>query len=98
MYCILLQLSLTTVSSSPKTGEFLPIFKSLLEEAGQISEALGTEDRKSVEHWITAATSAGEFPTKDLDGLLVPKTYIAESRCTAADVAVFGSLQSYIVR
>ena len=97
------QLSLTSSSRSPKSGEFLEIFKSLLDHAGTTSEALGntkadSSDRQSIEEWLRLATSLEPLPMEQLDLHLSNKTYIADGKLTAADVAVFGALHSYIVR
>lgn len=95
------ELSLTTASSSPKSGSFLSIFKSLLESTGQSSDALGSskagsDDKKAVEKWAEAATSNAELAIKELDEHLKNKMFVGEGRLTAADVAVFANLQGYM--
>lgn len=80
----------------------MPIFKTLLQEAGQVDVAFGaqkedSEERKNIEKWIEASTSGQDVPVKDLDEHLKNKTYIAGNKLTAADVAVFGALNTYIV-
>lgn len=80
----------------------MPIFKTLLQEAGQVDVAFGalkedSEERQSIEKWIEASTSGQEVSIKDLDEQLKNKTFIAGNKLTAADVAVFGALNTYIV-
>jgi aminoacyl tRNA synthase complex-interacting multifunctional protein 1 len=89
-------------NSAQGTTGFLPIFQTLLQEAGQVDVAFGahkegSEERKSIEKWIEASTSGQDLPVKELDEHLKNKTYIAGSKLTAADVAVFGALNTYIV-
>ena len=104
------QLSLTLPSSSPKTDskDFLSIFKSLLESAGQTLSAFpATAGTADAENWIAQATDLrgaakeGEAPmdVKALDGHLKTRTYVAgASAISAADVAVYGALAGYMVR
>jgi len=65
------------------------------QELGGQNEA----DEKEVIGWIER-TSLGslvnENNLKDLDTLLIPKTYIATSYVTAADVALYGELHPFI--
>lgn len=91
----------SSANAAQGTG-FLPIFKTLLQEAGQVDVAFGaqkedSEERKSIEKWIEASTSGKEVPIRELDEQLKNKTYIAGNKLTAADVAVFGALNTYIV-
>lgn len=81
----------------------MPIFKTLLQEAGQVDVAFGahkeeSEERKNIEKWIEASTSGQQVPLKELDEQLKNKTYIAGNKLTAADVAVFGALNTYIAQ
>jgi aminoacyl tRNA synthase complex-interacting multifunctional protein 1 len=74
----------------------------LLEQAGQVDVAFaahkeGSEERKTVEKWIEAATSGQDLPLKELDEHLKNKTYIAGSKLTAADIAVFGAVNTHVV-
>lgn len=91
----------SSANQAQGTG-FLPIFKTLLQEAGQVDVAFAaqkeeSEERKTVEKWIEASTSGQDVPLKELDEHLKNKTYIAANKLTAADVAVFGALNTYIV-
>ncbi|KAK9895345.1 nucleic acid-binding protein [Cystobasidium minutum MCA 4210] len=98
------ELSLKTSSANQAQGTgFLPIFKTLLQEAGQVDVAFAaqkeeSEERKTVEKWIEASTSGQDVPLKELDEHLKNKTYIAANKLTAADVAVFGALNTYIAQ
>lgn len=76
---------------------------SLLEGVGQSNEALGfskaeSDDKKAIEKWIDSATSGAELPIKELDEHLKNKMFIGEGKLTAADLAVYGNLQSHMVR
>lgn len=92
-----------TASANAAQGTgFLPIFKTLLQEAGQVDVAFGaqkkdSDERKSIEKWIEASTAGQEVPIKELDEQLKNRTYVASNKLTAADIAVFGALNTYIV-
>jgi glutathione S-transferase len=95
-------LKTSSANQAQGTG-FLPIFKNLLQEAGQVDVAFAaqkeeSDERKSIEKWIDASTNGQDVPVKELDEHLKNKTYIAGGKLTAADVAVFGALNNYIAR
>lgn len=96
--------SSTTSSSSDNKNNFLPVFKTLLKAAGQVDVAFGnikegSEEYKNIEKWIgLSTTTTTELPLKDLDEQLKNKTFVASNnKLTAADVAVFGLVNNYIV-
>lgn len=103
------QLSLTLPSSSPRSDskDFLAIFKTLLESAGQTTAAFpALSSVADAEKWISQATSAavsaseGSEPldVKALDEQLKTRTYVAgASSLSAADVAIYGALAGYMV-
>ncbi|PPR05351.1 hypothetical protein CVT24_007965 [Panaeolus cyanescens] len=62
---------------------------------GQVLVGEGDNLKKEVEEWISKINNGKlveEANLKELDSLLVPKTYLAGSVLTAADVALYGAL------
>ncbi|KAF9565658.1 nucleic acid-binding protein [Agrocybe pediades] len=67
------------------------------QELGGQSEA----DEKDIVSWIekvASGTFVNENNLKDLDTLLVPKTYIATNYFTVADVALYGEMHPYVAK
>ena len=88
------------MTAGPSGPNFQAAFSTLLESAGQSSQALGrSENKQDVERWIAAATDVTKeaLDKAELDQYLQNKTYIAGGQLTAADVAVCGSLAGYMV-
>ncbi|KAF9046440.1 hypothetical protein BJ165DRAFT_1471755 [Panaeolus papilionaceus] len=62
---------------------------------GQVLVGEGDNLKKEVEEWISKINNGklvDEKSLEELDSLLVPKTYLAGSVLTAADVALYGAL------